>query len=336
MTSELGAVSPWIAVPGNYKRNELEAQAKLLAYYAVNNASCNCNSPKVLVLSDEWKQKDAFLAIVKSELDTYPPPVPYYPGIMERWNVFRQKYPNAEELGACDAQAIKDRKLTTPQFQKAPEILPCLLIPMTYDLSDGKSKQEASQEYLLQTEPFCPVLAVASLQKTSTLGDFYKTAATFCNEYLLGTLSCTVSVAPAEDKTDDFEGMIASLRYGGIGINEWGGTNYALLSCGWGGFPGESLDDVQSGIGLLNNVLGIKGFQKCVFRSAVVRKTQQCFKKDLKKEAMFFQAFNKFLINPGFGTTFNFVSRVLGMDPMIVKATSMTVLIAAVGLFWAS
>ena len=92
MTSELGAVSPWIVVPANYTKAELMSQAGMVAAVIHNNASCNCNAPKVIVLSDSWEQKNEFLEIVEKTLADNILPIPYYPGCAQRWQKFRDQY----------------------------------------------------------------------------------------------------------------------------------------------------------------------------------------------------------------------------------------------------
>lgn len=51
ITSELGAVTPWIVTPGNWTAAELDTHAKNVAQAIYNNNSCNCNAAKVGVLN---------------------------------------------------------------------------------------------------------------------------------------------------------------------------------------------------------------------------------------------------------------------------------------------
>ena len=96
MTSELGAVSPWVVVPGKYTQKEIEAQAKLLAFFVHSNASCNCNSPKCVVVADDWEQKEEFLQCVEDSLANHTLPAAYYPGIETRWQNFAKEYPRCQ------------------------------------------------------------------------------------------------------------------------------------------------------------------------------------------------------------------------------------------------
>ena len=56
-------------------------------------------------------------------------------------------------------------------------------------------------------------------------------------------------------------------RYGTISINHWLGYGYYLGLSPWGGYPGSNLYDVQSGIGMANNVLMLEGAEKSVYRA---------------------------------------------------------------------
>lgn len=58
-----------------------------------SNCSCNCLAPKVLLLAEGWPQGDQLVAALKDELGQLPAPAPYYPGIRQRHEAFRQAYP---------------------------------------------------------------------------------------------------------------------------------------------------------------------------------------------------------------------------------------------------
>ena len=51
ITSELGNVTPWIVVPGEYSERELQFQAENVAAMIANNASFNCIAAKMIVPS---------------------------------------------------------------------------------------------------------------------------------------------------------------------------------------------------------------------------------------------------------------------------------------------
>jgi len=53
----------------------------------------------------------------------------------------------------------------------------------------------------------------------------------------------------------DFDRAIAALHYGGIGINAWSAAAFLIPRAAWGGYPGHTYTDVQSGIGVVHNAL---------------------------------------------------------------------------------
>jgi hypothetical protein len=58
-----------------------------------SNCSCNCLAPKVVLLSEGWAQADDFVSRVKAQLAKVPLPAPYYPGIRQRYQAFKEAYP---------------------------------------------------------------------------------------------------------------------------------------------------------------------------------------------------------------------------------------------------
>jgi len=48
---------------------------------------------------------------------------------------------------------------------------------------------------------------------------------------------------------------VAELRYGTVGINAWTGTVFGMPGGSWGAYPGHTLADVGSGIGVVHNAL---------------------------------------------------------------------------------
>ena len=65
---------------------------------------------------------------------------------------------------------------------------------------------------------------------------------------------------------DGFERAIADLRYGGIAINTWTGIVFATPILSWGAFPGATLGDVKSGIGVVHNTLLLDRVERSIMR----------------------------------------------------------------------
>lgn len=104
------------------------------------------------------------------------------------------------------------------------------------------------------TEAFSAVLALTTLPGADA-ATFLPAAVRFVNERLAGTLGANVIVDPATQRAlgPAFDDAIAALRYGAIGINAWTGVAFFLSEATWGAYPGHTLDDVRSGIGVVHN-----------------------------------------------------------------------------------
>jgi aldehyde dehydrogenase (NAD(P)+) len=64
------------------------------------------------------------------------------------------------------------------------------------------------------------------------------------------------------------EAAVADLRYGTIGINVWNAGAFLLGQAVWGGYPGATKDDIQSGQGFVHNSLMFDKAQKTVLRGS--------------------------------------------------------------------
>ena len=224
ITSELGGVSPIILIPGAWSKADLKFQAEHVATQRLHNGGYNCIAGQIVVLSSDWAQKDAFLVELRAALDRAPVRAPWYPGSDDRVAAAAKAHPNAKRH-ASDTR---------------------LLVEIAAD--DDASTIE-------NTEYFSPVLGVVELPGTGI--DFFATAVETVNSDFLGTLGANVLIDPATRKQlgTAFMEQIAKLRYGTIAINTWTGFGYLTAGAPWGGYPGATLTDVQSGIGVVHNAL---------------------------------------------------------------------------------
>jgi acyl-CoA reductase-like NAD-dependent aldehyde dehydrogenase len=241
-TAELGCVSPVLVAPGRWTPGEIEFQARAVAGMVAHNASFNCNAAKVLVSPSNWKQRGDFLDAVQDRLRQLPSRRAYYPGALERYGAFLDRYPQARPLSAG-----------------GPGVVPWTWIP------DVPAR---AGEYALNTEAFCGVLAEVTLDG-GRIGDpaaFLADAVRFANERVWGTLSCTVLVSNAARAAlgDGLERTVADLRYGGVGINVWPAVLFGLGVTTWGAFPGHTPEEIGSGIGAVHNALLFDHPQKSV------------------------------------------------------------------------
>ncbi len=91
-------------------------------------------------------------------------------------------------------------------------------------------------------------------------------AVRFCNDTLDGTLGIQFLVHPdtIAELGPALDAAIADLRYGTIGVNCWNGVGYLLQRTPWGAYPGHTLDDVGSGIGVVHNTYMLENTDKVV------------------------------------------------------------------------
>jgi aldehyde dehydrogenase (NAD(P)+) len=235
ITSELGGVSPTIVLPGRWSPADLRFQAEHLVTQRLHNGGYNCIAGQVAIVSSDWPQKDEFLAEVRAVLNRAPARPAYYPGSDKRVAEAIAAYPTAERLGPDGG-----RVLIT---------------------ADG-----ADREYLLTTEFFAPVLGVIELPGTGQ--EFLDAAVTTANEDFVGTLGIGLIVRPSTLKElgAGFEEALARLRYGCIAVNAWTGVGFATPGASWGAYPGHSIEDVQSGIGVVHNALLLENPERTVVR----------------------------------------------------------------------
>ncbi|MGJ3251841.1 MAG: aldehyde dehydrogenase family protein [Elainellaceae cyanobacterium] len=242
ITSELGCVTPILVVPGEWTPSDLEFQAQHVANMLVHNASFNCVAGKVVVMAQGWAQRADFLDCLHRAIAHMPPRPSYYPGAFQRYQAFLDCYPQAILLGSA-----------------ADGCIPWTVIP------DVMPKKE---EYALSHEAFCGVLAEVTLDVDHP-ADFLERAVTFVNQTVWGNLSCSLLIDPktATRYTDELEEAIAELRYGTIALNTWPGLAYSLGVLPWGAFPGNPLDDIESGQGGVHNAYLFDHPQKSVLRA---------------------------------------------------------------------
>jgi len=236
ITSELGNVTPWIIVPGQYSQRQLRAQAENLTASIVNNASFNCVATKMIVTSRSWPQREQFLDCLESILSRVPRRKAYYPGAAERFERFA-------------AQTIDGDGQTLPWTLRR----------------DVNPRDHA---HLFEEESFACVLGETALSVPST-EEFLDAAAELANNRLWGTLAANATVPSAYRRTPHgeahFQKFLGTLRYGTISVNQWAGVAFGLMGSPWGGFPGASLADPHSGIGWVHNISMLDGAEKTVF-----------------------------------------------------------------------
>ncbi len=232
ITSELGGVAPCIIVPGKWSKADLKFQAEHVATMRLHNGGYNCVAAQTVVLSADWDQKDQFLTELRAAIDNAPVRTAYYPGSDTRVEGALTSYPDA---GRANGRVLVEN------------------LPMT-----GTP--------LLRTEYFSPVLGVVELPGTGA--EFLDKAVDFANDELMGTLGANLLAHPAtiSELGDAFDTAVANLRYGTVAINSWTGLAFLTPRASWGAFPGHTIDDIQSGIGVVHNAFLLDDVERTVVR----------------------------------------------------------------------
>src|SRR5580704_497459 len=114
ITSELGNVTPWIIVPGQYSEKQLEFQAQNVATSITNNCSFNCIATKVILTSAKWPDRDRFLDKLSRVLGCIAPRKAYYPGAIDRFTRFASRTADSDKLPWTLLRGISPR--SAPQF----------------------------------------------------------------------------------------------------------------------------------------------------------------------------------------------------------------------------
>ena len=244
VTAELGNVSPVLVVPGPYSDKELLFQAESVTGAMAYNASFLCNSAKMLVTPKSWGQRPALLQAIERILGTVPTRKAYYPGAHERWQRLAGSRVQRRTVGsAADGE-----------------------LPWT--ILSGLDSTDAG-EPAFTTEPFCSILSETEVGSDDPV-EFLDRAVDFANNRLWGTLSADIVVHPRSLKdprvAEALERAIARLRYGAVSVNSWTGFIFSFASPPWGGYPGSTSADIQSGTGWVHNTSMLEGVEKSVLR----------------------------------------------------------------------
>jgi aldehyde dehydrogenase (NAD(P)+) len=120
-----------------------------------------------------------------------------------------------------------------------------------------------------QVEPFCPLLSVVELDEPEPEA-FLAAAVRFLNEEVWGTLNAMLFVPRDSEGEPTVEAAVNravdELRYGTVAVNYWPAIGYGTGTPPWGGYPGATLADAQSGIGFVHNALMLEHVRKVVLR----------------------------------------------------------------------
>ncbi len=234
ITSELGGVGPTIVVPGPWSAADIAFQAEHIATQKLHNSGFNCIACQVLILPATWSLKSALLAAVQKVIANSSPRPLYYPGAAARIGQFQAASGTA--LAAIPAAANQ-----------------CTIA--SFDANVHSAATASAQTF----EVFAPAMSTTELAGGDQDAEAFLAAAiAYANEQLAGTLGANILIHPKTMQAIGrvrFEALIADLRYGCIAINAWTGLGFLIAPATWGAYPGHTLADVQSGIGVVHNTM---------------------------------------------------------------------------------
>ena len=244
-TAELGNITPIIVVPGDWSSNEIESQGVKIASWLVYNGGYACTTPRLIVQSKNWSHRQALnqsIAQAFTQVDTR---YAYYPSSEEVQGRFVAAHPDALQIGNPGQGHLPWTFITDVDSQNVDDIC----------FSD---------------EPFCSLFSETSIE-AETVTQFIDRAVSFVNENVWGTLHAIIIVNPQSLKDPHVvvavENAIQNLRYGTVSVNQYPAISYYVGLTTWGGFAGQDIYDIQSGIGFVNNTLMFSNPQKSVLRA---------------------------------------------------------------------
>lgn len=247
VTAELGNVSPVIIIPGDWTENDFDEQAdKLVSMFAGFN-SYTCLTLRVIILPKGWNGSEKLMKLFSEKLRARQPAVNYYPGTDKTISDALSFYPKAQIFGDWDSK--RQAYIIATGLDAAKD--------------EAAFKREFWASFTSQTEI-----------DGSTKDEYLNNAVEFANEKLWGTLSAVILVDPVTEKELEIKGSlkraIHNLRYGTVAINSHAGMTFAMGNP-WGGYPGSTYDNIQSGNCFVSNKFMLdhieKGFVYGPFRS---------------------------------------------------------------------
>ncbi len=233
-------MSPTIVVPGPWSEADFYFQAQNIVTQKMHNGGFNCIAAQVLVLPRDWDGTPKLLAAIEAILRTTSPRVAYYPGASDRQRNLSARHPDAQLFDAVNGT----------------------IVPRTVFQVDA-----ATDDPAFSVEAFSSVLALTHL--SGEADTFLANAVAFANDRLRGTLGVNIIIHPSSESQlgRAFDHATAALRYGCIAINAWTGVGFFIAETPWGAYPGHTLEDVQSGIGVVHNSHFFSRSQKSVVRA---------------------------------------------------------------------
>jgi acyl-CoA reductase-like NAD-dependent aldehyde dehydrogenase len=259
--AELGAVNPWLVVPGpQWNERSVDKHARALVFAKLGNNGHVCVSPQVLVLPKAWKYRKRLLQRVEYWMSQHPGSPGYYPESAKSHTWFAE-HPKAKKI-----QFVAGRK---HQHHNSDKIVPVYPNQQRPILITGISQEK--DRNLLQREAWCPVLMELSLEFSGGDPDEYpmdylKEAIKITEANVFGSLSMAILI---NDRTmrrhrKEFDDILVNhTPYGIVGVNIWPVLANSMAQLRWGAFSGK----VESGAGSLGNSFLFRNCEKTIIRA---------------------------------------------------------------------
>eukprot|EP00755_Sulcionema_specki_P011547 Sspe_Gene.7793::Locus_2640_Transcript_1_1_Confidence_1.000_Length_1885::g.7793::m.7793 len=241
--AELGAVSPYIIVPGDWSAKEIEHHARALVGFKLMNSGAICASPQLVVMQKGWKHRDAFIAAVKKTISEAKAQPVFYPGTQDRCEAAKKAYPGHTEI------------------EMEGGLKPVIIEGLTEaDIGSFSTRNEA----------FAPVLVELQVEAPNAMAFLEKTRDIVNSDSVFGSLSCSVIIRPSTLKEVGeayFNNWMSTMQWGTTAVNDWGGMGPIMPCALWGAYPKHTPEDIQSGQGIVGNALMFDYPQKQVLTS---------------------------------------------------------------------
>lgn len=227
ISSELGNVSPTIVVPGPWSDADFRFQAENIVTQKLHNNGFNCIASQVLILPRAWQGTRRLLTEIQSLLDRLHDRPAYYPGAAARHEQLVAGHETVFEYGTNSEQTV-----------------PRTLVGVESARIDDP---------VFHSEAFASVLGYTTIE--GEIETYLERAVTFANDVLWGTLGGNIIVHPKtiSQHAAAVDRAIANMRYGCVGVNAWTGVGFFICETPWGAYPGHTLGDIRSGIGVVHN-----------------------------------------------------------------------------------
>jgi hypothetical protein len=238
---ELGCVTPMIVLPGDWRAEDFDYYAELIVGMMGYNHGFTCTTLRVLVLPTHWAGSEVLVKKIKKCLQALKLSDAFYPNVSSVAEKALAAYPDATLIGDKNAEEG------------------CWIL--------AENLKAATQEYAFNCEVWTSFASTVCLEGADA-SEYLKNAVEFVNHQLWGTLACALIIDPDTEKklqmAGEWQSALDKLHYGAVVINQITALAYTLPSVPWGGYPGATYQNIQSGNVFVKNPLMLSRIEKTV------------------------------------------------------------------------